>query len=102
MALTVFLGVAMEFGSIIFTKDKSVLRVIHKGIPVNLKNISRLIKFSFLFFNHLISHVFQFVAGMQTINSLAFVFDGINFGASDYRYCAYSMVMFACKLLLEL
>ncbi|KAJ4762781.1 Protein DETOXIFICATION [Rhynchospora pubera] len=69
MALTVFLGVAMEFGSVIFTKDKSVLSVIHKGIP--------------------------FVAGMQTMNSLAFVFDGINFGASDYRYCAYSMVFVA-------
>ncbi|KAJ1697395.1 hypothetical protein LUZ63_005907 [Rhynchospora breviuscula] len=69
MALTVFLGVAMEFGSVIFTKDKSVLSVIHKGVP--------------------------FVAGMQTMNSLAFVFDGINFGASDYRYCAYSMVFVA-------
>ncbi|XP_078155292.1 protein DETOXIFICATION 42-like isoform X2 [Carex rostrata] len=69
MALTVFLGVAMEFGSVIFTKDKRVLSVIHRGIP--------------------------FVAGMQTINSLAFVFDGINFGASDYRYCAYSMVFVA-------
>lgn len=69
MALTVFLGVAMEFGSVIFTKDKGVLSVIHKGIP--------------------------FVAGMQTLNSLAFVFDGINFGASDYRYCAYSMVFVA-------
>lgn len=33
----------------------------------------------------------QFVAGTQTINSLAFVFDGINFGASDYTYSAYSM-----------
>jgi hypothetical protein len=35
---------------------------------------------------------FQFVAGTQTINALAFVFDGINFGASDYTYSAYSMV----------
>ncbi|KAJ3673007.1 hypothetical protein LUZ60_006381 [Juncus effusus] len=69
MCLTVLLGVGTEFGSVIFTKDKDVLRVIHKGIP--------------------------FVAGMQTINSLAFVFDGINFGASDYRYCAYSMVLVA-------
>ncbi|KAJ3697813.1 hypothetical protein LUZ61_001518 [Rhynchospora tenuis] len=69
MALTIFLGVAMEFGSVLFTKDKNVLNVIHKGIP--------------------------FVAGMQTMNSLAFVFDGINFGASDYRYCAYSMVFVA-------
>jgi Na+-driven multidrug efflux pump len=37
----------------------------------------------------------QFVAGTQTINALAFVFDGINFGASDYTYSAYSMVAVA-------
>lgn len=34
----------------------------------------------------------QFVAGTQPINALAFVFDGVNFGASDFAYSAYSMV----------
>lgn len=33
----------------------------------------------------------QFVAATQPLNSLAFVFDGINFGASDFAYTAYSM-----------
>lgn len=66
MGLTVVLGLGMRFGAGIFTKDIAVIDVIHKGIP--------------------------FVAGTQTINSLAFVFDGINFGASDYTYSAYSMV----------
>ncbi|ONL95120.1 multidrug and toxic compound extrusion3 [Zea mays] len=65
MGLTVVLGLAMRFGAGIFTSDVPVIQVIHRGIP--------------------------FVAGTQTINSLAFVFDGINFGASDYRYSAYSM-----------
>ncbi|KAF8730512.1 hypothetical protein HU200_016926 [Digitaria exilis] len=69
MVLTVVLGLAMRFGAGIFTKDQPVIEVIHKGIP--------------------------FVAGTQTINSLAFVFDGINFGASDYTYSAYSMVAVA-------
>jgi len=69
MALTVVLGLAMRFGAGIFTKDLPVIEVIHKGIP--------------------------FVAGTQTINALAFVFDGINFGASDYTYSAYSMVAVA-------
>ncbi|CAL4929818.1 unnamed protein product [Urochloa decumbens] len=69
MALTVVLGLAMKFGAGIFTKDLPVIEVIHKGIP--------------------------FVAGTQMINSLAFVFDGINFGASDYTYSAYSMVAVA-------
>lgn len=36
--------------------------------------------------------MWQFVAGTQTLNTLAFVFDGINFGASDYAFAAYSMV----------
>lgn len=35
---------------------------------------------------------FQFVALTQPINALAFVFDGINYGASDFAYSAYSMV----------
>ncbi|KAK7841122.1 chorismate synthase 2 [Quercus suber] len=33
----------------------------------------------------------RFVAATQPINALAFVFDGINFGASDFAYSAYSM-----------
>ncbi|KAL2940788.1 Protein DETOXIFICATION 42 [Bienertia sinuspersici] len=37
----------------------------------------------------------QFVALTQPINALAFVFDGINFGASDFAYSAFSMVMVA-------
>lgn len=66
ICLTVVLGLFMKFGAGVFTKDAAVIEVIHKGIP--------------------------FVAGTQTINALAFVFDGINFGASDYTYSAYSMV----------
>ncbi|KAK3150882.1 hypothetical protein QOZ80_3AG0238950 [Eleusine coracana subsp. coracana] len=66
LCLTVVLGLGMRFGAGIFTKDQPVIEVIHKGIP--------------------------FVAGTQGINALAFVFDGINFGASDYTYSAYSMV----------
>ncbi|KAJ9558957.1 hypothetical protein OSB04_013571, partial [Centaurea solstitialis] len=30
--------------------------------------------------------------GTQPINALAFVFDGVNFGASDFAYVGYSMV----------
>lgn len=35
---------------------------------------------------------YQFVVITQPINSLAFVFDGVNFGASDFAYSAFSMV----------
>ncbi|XP_039812125.1 protein DETOXIFICATION 42-like, partial [Panicum virgatum] len=65
-ALTVILGLGMQFGAGVFTKDAAVIRTVQKGVP--------------------------FVAGTQTLNTLAFVFDGINFGASDYAFSAYSMV----------
>ncbi|KAK7261528.1 hypothetical protein RIF29_27842 [Crotalaria pallida] len=38
------------------------------------------------------TRVLQFVAITQPLNALAFVFDGINFGASDFAYSAFSMV----------
>ena len=34
----------------------------------------------------------QFVALTQPINALAFVFDGLHYGASDFEYAAVSMV----------
>ncbi|KAL7083579.1 hypothetical protein ACP275_14G173000 [Erythranthe tilingii] len=67
LGLAIFVGLGLEFGSGIFSKDKNVIRMIAIGIP--------------------------FVAATQPINSLAFVFDGVNFGASDFAYSAYSMVV---------
>ncbi|KAI4322098.1 hypothetical protein L6164_021819 [Bauhinia variegata] len=69
LALALFLGAGMYFGAKLFTRDVNVLRLISIGIP--------------------------FVAATQPINSLAFVFDGVNFGASDFAYSAFSMVMVA-------
>lgn len=69
LILAVFLGVGMQFGAKLFTSDVNVLRLIGIGIP--------------------------FVAATQPINALAFVFDGVNFGASDFTYSAYSMVLVA-------
>ncbi|XP_022986698.1 protein DETOXIFICATION 42 isoform X2 [Cucurbita maxima] len=69
LILAVFLGVGMTFGAKLFTSDVDVLHLIGVGIP--------------------------FVAAMQPINALAFVFDGVNFGASDFAYSAYSLVLVA-------
>lgn len=77
--LAIVLGVGLSFGAKLFTKDIHVLQLIGVGIP--------------------------FVAATQPINALAFVFDGINFGASDFAYSAYSMVtvaIFSILLLLIL
>ncbi|GMI75763.1 FERRIC REDUCTASE DEFECTIVE 3, MANGANESE ACCUMULATOR 1 [Hibiscus trionum] len=69
VGLAVVVGVGLYFGSGIFTKDASVLHLIAIGVP--------------------------FVAATQPINSIAFVFDGVNFGASDFAFTAYSMILVA-------
>ncbi|KAJ6345455.1 hypothetical protein OIU78_008171 [Salix suchowensis] len=69
LGLALFVGVGLHFGGVIFSKDPEVLRIIAIGIP--------------------------FVAATQPINSIAFVFDGVNFGASDFAYSSYSMVLVA-------
>ncbi|XP_021278147.1 protein DETOXIFICATION 42 [Herrania umbratica] len=69
LILTVILGGGLSFGAKLFTKDVNVLHLIGTGIP--------------------------FVAATQPINSLAFVFDGVNFGASDFAYSAFSLVLVA-------
>ncbi|KAK4756672.1 hypothetical protein SAY87_006799 [Trapa incisa] len=69
LGLAVVVGIGLRFGSVVFSKDVNVQHLIFVGVP--------------------------FVAATQPINSLAFVFDGVNFGASDFAYSAYSMVMVA-------
>ncbi|OMO81676.1 Multi antimicrobial extrusion protein [Corchorus capsularis] len=65
LILAVILGGGLKFGARLFTKDIDVLHLIGTGVP--------------------------FVAATQPINSLAFVFDGVNFGASDFAYSAFSL-----------
>ncbi|XP_077214285.1 protein DETOXIFICATION 42-like [Tasmannia lanceolata] len=67
--LAAVLGIGLQFASRLFTNDVHVVQLMRIGIP--------------------------FVAITQPINALAFVFDGINFGASDFAYSAYSMVLVA-------
>ncbi|WOL17610.1 hypothetical protein Cni_G26403 [Canna indica] len=69
LVLCIILGTGLQFASRIFTTDTNVLQLIHIGIP--------------------------FVALTQPLNVMAFVFDGVNYGASDFAYSAYSMVLVA-------
>ncbi|KAD5802839.1 hypothetical protein E3N88_14199 [Mikania micrantha] len=69
VGLGLFIGLGLLFGSGVFTKDINVKHIIIIGLP--------------------------FVAGTQPINSIAFIFDGVNFGASDFAYSAYSMILVA-------
>ncbi|XP_052733841.1 protein DETOXIFICATION 43-like [Vigna angularis] len=65
LSLAVALG--LFFGAPIFSKNATVVQLIKISMP--------------------------FVAATQPINSLAFVFDGVNYGASDFAYSAYSLVL---------
>ncbi|XP_075638926.1 protein DETOXIFICATION 42-like [Castanea sativa] len=67
LLLSIVLVVVLQFAPRLFTADVNVLQLIGVGIP--------------------------FVAVTQPINALAFIFDGINYGASDFAYSAYSMVL---------
>ncbi|KAL6980855.1 Protein DETOXIFICATION 44, chloroplastic [Sarracenia purpurea var. burkii] len=65
LAAILFLG----FGALssLFSTDSEVLKIAWSGI--------------------------LFVAGSQPINALAFVLDGLYYGASDFGYATYSMVL---------
>ncbi|KAK4253720.1 hypothetical protein QN277_010359 [Acacia crassicarpa] len=60
-------GIGLYFGAGVFSKTASVLQLVRIGLP--------------------------FVAATQPINALAFVFDGVNYGASDFTYAATSLVL---------
>lgn len=69
LLLAAVIGIGLNYGSKLFTKDADVIHLIVTAIP--------------------------FVAGTQPLNALAFVFDGVNFGASDFAYSAFSLVLVA-------
>lgn len=46
-----------------------------------------------MFFLSFFNIFYQFVAGTQPVNALAFVLDGLYYGVSDFGYAAYSMVL---------
>lgn len=67
--LSVILGLGLSTFSKLFTSDSRVVEFLAVGVP--------------------------FVAATQPINSIAFVFDGLHFGASDFAYAAQSMILVA-------
>ncbi|XP_059434424.1 protein DETOXIFICATION 45, chloroplastic-like [Corylus avellana] len=66
ISLAIILG--LSFGSLatLFTNDSEVLRIVRSGL--------------------------LFVSASQPINALAYIFDGLHYGISDFSYAAYSMM----------
>ncbi|XP_028066976.1 protein DETOXIFICATION 45, chloroplastic-like [Camellia sinensis] len=67
VSLAAILG--LSFGSLatLFTKDAEVLRVVRTGV--------------------------LFVSASQPVNALAFIFDGLHYGVSDFPYAACSIMV---------
>ncbi|CAI9756445.1 unnamed protein product [Fraxinus pennsylvanica] len=67
VSLAVILGVSFSSLAPLFTKDVEVLRVVKTGV--------------------------LFVSASQPMNALAFIFDGLHYGVSDFPYAAHSMML---------
>ncbi|KAK4491479.1 hypothetical protein RD792_002229 [Penstemon davidsonii] len=67
VSLAVLLGVSFTSLAPLFTKDVQVLEIVRTGA--------------------------LFVSASQPINALAFIFDGLHYGVSDFPYAAYSMML---------
>lgn len=39
----------------------------------------------------------QFVSASQPVTAVAYIFDGLHYGVSDFSYAAYSMVSYLTK-----
>ncbi|KAK4491483.1 hypothetical protein RD792_002233 [Penstemon davidsonii] len=73
VSLAVLLGVSFTSLAPLFTKDVQVLGIVRTGV--------------------------LFVSASQPINALAFIFDGLHYGVSDFSYAAYSMVSLHSQVL---
>ncbi|VVB09585.1 unnamed protein product [Arabis nemorensis] len=67
IALAIVLGMSFSSVAGLFSKDPEVLRIVRKGV--------------------------LFVAATQPITALAFIFDGLHYGMSDFPYAACSMMV---------
>ncbi|KAK1382759.1 Protein DETOXIFICATION [Heracleum sosnowskyi] len=65
--LTLILGASFSSLATLFTKDAEVLAIVRTGV--------------------------LFVSASQPLNALAFIFDGLHYGVSDFKYAACSMMV---------
>ncbi|XP_002521693.3 protein DETOXIFICATION 45, chloroplastic isoform X2 [Ricinus communis] len=66
ISLAIILGVSFSSLATLFTKDAEVLAIVRTGV--------------------------LFVTASQPINAIAYIFDGLHYGISDFSYAAWSMM----------
>ena len=106
--LGVFAGIALaivlsgSFSNIaeLFTKDAEVLQIVKSGVLVCIFIFDSESHRSIFESPNLCFNSLQFVCITQPINSLAFIFDGLHYGVSDFSYAAYSSVSCTSDFLL--
>lgn len=91
IGLAVFLSASFGNLSELFTKDAQVLQIVKSGILVSPYTDLLIAIFIFNALNSRLM-LFQFVSASQPINALAFIFDGLHYGVSDFSYAAFAMV----------
>ena len=111
ISLAIILGVSFGSLATLFTTDSEVLGIIRSGLLVCIYvrlGLCPIFVFCFFFFYRFsiflsfsviiilfISfylNLLQFVSASQPINALAYIFDGLHYGISDFSYAAISMV----------
>lgn len=90
--LALAVGLYISFGSIarLFTNDPQVLTVVSSCALVRLLLYQLIVMYTI---SSLILKLFiQFVCASQPVNALAFIFDGLHYGVSDFDYVAQTTV----------
>lgn len=101
--MTAILGASFGSLATLFTQDIEVLQVVRTGVLVCMvlfffvSNLCLPHMFMYIVKTH-ICDCCQFVSASQPLNALAYIFDGLHYGVSDFRYAAFSMVSFYVEI----
>lgn len=96
ICLTAILGVSFGSLATLFTQDIEVLQVVRTGVLVSMVLHILYVRVCLpqILFHTVICGCCQFVSASQPFNALAYIFDGLHYGVSDFPYAAFSMVSF--------
>jgi len=97
IALALLLSASFGRLAEVFSKDPMVIQIVRSGVLVwslCLWYFDKIywISITHFFYSLLFFLFLKFVSASQPVNALAFIFDGLHYGVSDFSYSASSMV----------